>query len=82
MERNDYQFENKEVTRETEICNYNIFEDRLGKMYFLGYFQVKKLFTTRSYIMLTSQYQSWNSFFILLTPDSGTDGVPALIQLG
>lgn len=56
LERNDYEFGNKEVTRETEICNYNIFEDMLGKMYFLGYFQVKKFFTTHSYIMLTSQY--------------------------
>lgn len=82
LDRNDYEFGNKEVTSETEICNYNIFEDMLGKMYFLGYFQVKKLLTTYSHAMLTSQHQSWSSSFILLPPNSGTDRVPALIQLG
>lgn len=82
LDRNDYEFGNKEVISETEICNYNIFEDMLGKMYFLGYFQVKKLLTTYSHVTLTSQHHSWNLSFILLPPNSGTDGVPALIQLG
>lgn len=62
LDRNDYECGNKEVTRETEICNFNIFEDMLGKMYFLGYFQVKKHFTTCSHVMLTSQHQG--EFFL------------------
>lgn len=41
LDRNDYEFGNKEVISETEICNYNIFEDMLGKMYFLGTFKSK-----------------------------------------
>lgn len=82
LDRNGYEFGNKEVTSETEICNYNIFEDMLCKMYFLGYFQVRKLLTTYSPVILTSLHQSWNSSFILLPLNSGTDGLPALIQLG
>lgn len=58
LDRNDYQFANKEVTSETKICNYNIFEDMLGKMVFLGYFQVKKILTSYSHVLLTSLHQS------------------------
>lgn len=72
----------KRLQGETEICNYSIFKDMPCKMYFLGYFQVKKLLSKYFHVMLNSQHQSWNSSFVLFPPSSGTDGVAALIQLG